>query len=130
MIWDWLRLLTDISFTRLCVTIHINHLMPSIIKNKATLSGQNMVFRREIEVLEEELQCFICHQEVDDPRVLNCQHSFCYGCLGRIQKRRRFGGMAVRCPKCKVKTKENINKLAPDARAISKKDYLDALKAR
>lgn len=36
-------------------------------------------------VLEKELKCTICNDAFQDPRVLDCLHSFCYDCLADIE---------------------------------------------
>ena len=38
-----------------------------------------------VNTLLEELKCSICLDFFDDPRTLNCQHSFCSNCLKRIR---------------------------------------------
>ncbi|CAD5114628.1 unnamed protein product, partial [Dimorphilus gyrociliatus] len=50
---------------------------------------------------ENELECCICLEiwVRKDPRVLPCQHTFCYGCLVKTVKRNR-----LTCPLCRVRT--------------------------
>jgi hypothetical protein len=48
----------------------------------------------------EELQCGICLDEYNIPRLLHCGHSFCADCLKSIQY-----GLHIKCPTCRQVTK-------------------------
>ncbi|XP_060560646.1 tripartite motif-containing protein 59-like [Ruditapes philippinarum] len=47
--------------------------------------------------LEQELECPICLERFDTPKVLPCQHTFCADCLINITQRG-----SVCCPECRV----------------------------
>ena len=56
------------------------------------------------EKLVKNLECAICLDTFEDPKMLRCQHNYCRKCLepmvikdGRIQK--------VTCPECRKETK-------------------------
>jgi len=49
--------------------------------------------------LKEELTCVICHDFLNDPKVLRCLHSFCCTCLKSL-----FGQLReLECPLCSAK---------------------------
>ena len=57
--------------------------------------------------LAKNLECAICLDTYDDPRMLKCQHSYCRKCLegivtsvGRVQK--------VKCPECREEIKVRL----------------------
>ncbi|XP_053386556.1 uncharacterized protein LOC123538869 isoform X2 [Mercenaria mercenaria] len=48
--------------------------------------------------LGEQLECPVCLDRYETPKVLPCQHTFCLQCLGRVVENRNV----VRCPECRV----------------------------
>lgn len=50
-------------------------------------------------------QCDICEEELADPRMLPCGHSFCFSCLKQLK--------VLACPQCK-KPFENLDALPPN----------------
>ncbi|XP_053405666.1 uncharacterized protein LOC123566630 isoform X2 [Mercenaria mercenaria] len=46
--------------------------------------------------VERQIECPICMDRFDTPRLLPCQHTFCEACLNRI-----MNGSTVRCPECR-----------------------------
>ncbi|CAF1491829.1 unnamed protein product [Rotaria sp. Silwood1] len=65
----------------------------------------------KIENLENLLQCTICHQRFQTPKVLECQHTFCLSCLQNIYDTEN---QTLICPICQrnIKLTENLNELA------------------
>ncbi len=53
--------------------------------------------------LAAELHCAICLDFYSNPRILPCQHSFCYTCLVQILKAPPDQAKAVLCPSCRQK---------------------------
>uniref|UniRef100_A0A1B6HXC4 E3 ubiquitin-protein ligase CHFR n=1 Tax=Homalodisca liturata TaxID=320908 RepID=A0A1B6HXC4_9HEMI len=53
--------------------------------------------KRDIEVLEEELQCSICAELFIEPTVLNCGHMFCKTCIDEWKTKKKI------CPMCRAK---------------------------
>eukprot|EP00117_Sycon_ciliatum_P049031 scpid101205/ scgid34829/ Tripartite motif-containing protein 2; E3 ubiquitin-protein ligase TRIM2 len=54
--------------------------------------------------VEEHLQCAICLDTLSDPRMLACQHTFCFACLEKLPKARGGGedaGFKLSCPSCR-----------------------------
>ncbi|CAF3707199.1 unnamed protein product [Rotaria sp. Silwood1] len=64
----------------------------------------------KIENLENLLQCTICHQRFQTPKVLECQHTFCLSCLQNIYDTEN---QTLICPICQrnIKLTENLNEL-------------------
>ncbi|ETV92756.1 hypothetical protein H310_12986 [Aphanomyces invadans] len=52
---------------------------------------------RELNVIREELRCFICHETLRDPHCLGCNHNYCKQCID-VQLRKAV----PQCPKCKI----------------------------
>eukprot|EP00756_Hemistasia_phaeocysticola_P001114 Hpha_TRINITY_DN10804_c0_g1::TRINITY_DN10804_c0_g1_i1::g.23371::m.23371 len=50
--------------------------------------------------LGDELDCAICKTALTDPRVLNCQHTFCLRCLFTIVGKSKEKRLIVKCPFC------------------------------
>ena len=51
---------------------------------------------------EDYLNCSICHERYKQPKILNCLHSFCEGCLGKYQPSQ--GLVKLACPICRQET--------------------------
>ena len=65
-----------------------------------------MAARSELRTkLEEELTCAICCGQLDDPKMLPCQHSFCKRCLERSHQSSEQQQDILLCPCCKKVTK-------------------------
>lgn len=61
---------------------------------------------KEMEHLEEEMTCSVCLSIYDDPRILQCSHSFCKKCLENLIRSSdgylwRLSGGRVKCPACR-----------------------------
>ncbi|ETV76343.1 hypothetical protein H257_09806 [Aphanomyces astaci] len=52
---------------------------------------------RELNVIREELRCFICRETLVDPHCLGCNHNYCKRCID-VQLRKAVS----QCPKCKI----------------------------
>ena len=50
--------------------------------------------------LEELIECSICTEEADDPRMLECQHVFCLSCLNKYISVKLTRGK-IQCPLCR-----------------------------
>ena len=59
-----------------------------------------------VDELEQDLECGICSEIYQDPRVLNCQHIFCVKCLTTIAGR----GFSLSCPVCRTVTLLDLEK--------------------
>lgn len=58
------------------------------------------------ERLEKNLECGICLESFQEPKVLPCQHTYCKKCLERIIFRASGGRVQkITCPECRVETK-------------------------
>jgi len=57
--------------------------------------------------LEEAVQCSICLEQLKDPRILQCRHSFCLFCLHNLY-RSKGNPNSVVCPNCKQETPVDI----------------------
>ncbi|XP_051888082.1 protein PML-like [Pristis pectinata] len=56
--------------------------------------------------LEEYFQCCLCNRSATSPKLLQCLHTFCAGCLER-----ECSGNDVRCPICEMVTKSSVSSL-------------------
>lgn len=92
--------------------------------------------------IQEELICAICLDFLQDPKILNCAHSFCYQCLVGITSSRYSRELArdeIECPSCrqvtrvpeanvtKLKTNWNLKKLVDIVSEEEKKVARDAI---
>ena len=57
-------------------------------------------FRR----LEEQLKCTICLDIYDDPKLLQCFHTYCKKCLVKLVVRDQQGDLSLTCPTCRQAT--------------------------
>ena len=48
---------------------------------------------------EEHLECSVCLEQLKDPKVLPCLHSFCHDCIVKLAKNGKSKNMA--CPECR-----------------------------
>ena len=72
----------------------------------------------------ERLKCLICFDPFDQPKVLQCGHTFCLRCLEQLS---RSQDKCVSCPECRERTKsptEGMSKLGNDFRITQTKDLL------
>ena len=65
----------------------------------ATASGMPDRQQRLLQLIE----CPICLNELQDPRLLSCQHIYCYKCLKDYHKKGNHGN-ALPCPQCREVT--------------------------
>ena len=54
--------------------------------------------------LAKHLECAICLEKFEEPKVLSCQHSYCRKCLERLMTRLGEDYM-ITCPECRKQTK-------------------------
>jgi hypothetical protein len=60
--------------------------------------------------LEEELACVVCHEQLRDPRVLPCLHTFCLACIADIKAQPREASPYL-CPTCRCPCELDAEKL-------------------
>ncbi|XP_053400127.1 E3 ubiquitin-protein ligase Midline-1-like isoform X3 [Mercenaria mercenaria] len=86
----------------------------------------------DIEEIESILNCPICMEEYNDPRILPCQHSFCEKCLSSyikdLTKAKPLKKGSFPCPICRHKTKlrNNCNDASSFERDLTKTGLLDS----
>ena len=54
-----------------------------------------------IRQLEEQLNCSICLDIYDDPKILQCFHTYCRKCLVKLVVRDQQGDLSLTCPICR-----------------------------
>ena len=59
---------------------------------------------KTLDKLVNQLSCAICLDTYTDPKILQCHHVFCQGCLGGITSQNQQGQTVVVCPKCRQVT--------------------------
>ena len=59
-----------------------------------------MAERKVINMVQEIITCSICVEVIDDPRILQCQHVYCYKCLVKYLKSKRKQD-EIECPLCR-----------------------------
>ena len=52
----------------------------------------------------EMLKCRLCQSDTVDPRVLDCQHTYCYQCLQDYSDQQHQSRRQITCPTCKQNT--------------------------
>ena len=57
-----------------------------------------------VETIGEKLECAVYLEQYKEPKVLPCLHSYCRGCLEKLEQ--RVGGKysTVKCPECQDET--------------------------
>ncbi|XP_071786901.1 E3 ubiquitin-protein ligase TRIM56-like [Asterias amurensis] len=82
-------------------------------------------------IVQKHLECGICYEQYNDPRVLDCQHSFCKTCLQNYQSTNYKDATMLICPVClkktqlhqkdvqALKTNFNITRLADQLKLVS-----------
>ncbi len=54
--------------------------------------------------VEADLNCLVCLETYTDPKLLQCHHVFCKGCLRRLVDRDQQGQLTLTCPTCRKVT--------------------------
>ena len=62
--------------------------------------------------LEEQLNCSICLDIYDDPKLLQCFHTYCRKCLVKLVVRDQQGDLSLTCPICRQATPVPANGVA------------------
>ena len=62
--------------------------------------------------VEEELNCSICLDTYNDPKLLQCLHAYCRKCLVKLVVRDQQGQLILTCPKCRHDTPVPANGVA------------------
>ena len=57
-----------------------------------------------IKRLEEQLNCCICLDIYEDPKLLQCFHTYCRKCLVKLVARDQLGDLSLTCPICRQAT--------------------------
>ena len=57
-----------------------------------------------VKELEDQLKCLICLDTYTTPKILQCNHVYCQGCLRRLVDRNRQGQLNLTCPTCRQAT--------------------------
>ena len=72
---------------------------------------------RKLQKVEDELNCRICMDTYTDPKLLQCFHVYCRGCLSRLVVRQEGlqgeqGELVLPCPECRQETSVPANGVA------------------
>ena len=60
--------------------------------------------KKALKKLEDQLTCAICLDAFKDPKLLQCFHVYCKGCLERLVVQDQQGQVSVSCPTCRRST--------------------------
>ncbi|XP_022086296.1 E3 ubiquitin-protein ligase TRIM33-like [Acanthaster planci] len=60
---------------------------------------------------ERHLKCSICFDRFNEPKLLNCIHSFCLKCLKNLREIQPMGTVKIKCPLCRRYTELERNKV-------------------
>ena len=80
--------------------------------------------------IEKEIECPVCQEQFSDsnePKVLQCQHTFCKSCLEGWLRQHREG--ALTCPNCRERTECPNNNIDSLPSNLTYKNLIDILKA-
>ncbi|XP_038077177.1 E3 ubiquitin-protein ligase TRIM71-like [Patiria miniata] len=55
-------------------------------------------------IIQGHLECSICHTRYQEPKMLDCSHSFCLRCLQELKKSQKPKDDKIRCPLCQRET--------------------------
>ena len=50
--------------------------------------------------VNEHLECAVCIEQFQEPKVLPCLHTYCKGCLEKLVKK-KGPGYVITCPECR-----------------------------
>ena len=74
--------------------------------------------------LEEQLNCSICLDIYDDPKLLQCFHTYCRKCLVKLVIRDEQGDLSLTCPICRQATPIPANGVAGLQSAFQTNEFL------
>ena len=74
--------------------------------------------------LEEQLNCSICLDIYDDPKLLQCFHTYCRKCLVKLVVRDQQGDLSLTCPICRQATLVPANGVAGLQSAFQTNEFL------
>ena len=74
--------------------------------------------------LEEQLNCSICLDIYDDPKLLQCFHTYCRKCLVKLVVRDQQGDLSLTCPICRQATPVPANGVAGLQSAFQTNEFL------
>ena len=80
--------------------------------------------REAISRLEEQLNCSICLDIYDDPKLLQCFHTYCRKCLVKLVVRDQQGDLFLTCPICRQATPVPANGVAGLQSAFLTNEFL------
>ncbi|XP_056419162.1 tripartite motif-containing protein 59 [Hyla sarda] len=80
--------------------------LPAVLLPLSDTLHQSYFCAKEMDHLEEEMTCSVCLSMYDDPRILQCSHSFCRKCLEHLMKSSdsylwRLSLGRLKCPACR-----------------------------
>ena len=69
------------------------------------MAESSAVAKHAIKKLEDQLTCAICHDDLKDPKLLQCFHVYCKDCLQRlVWAQNQQGQLSLSCPTCRQST--------------------------
>ena len=68
------------------------------------MAESSAVAKQALKKLEDQLTCAICLDDYKDPKLLQCFHVYCKGCLERLVVQDQQGQFSVNCPTCRRST--------------------------
>ena len=77
-----------------------------------------------IRQLEEQLNCSICLDIYDDPKLLQCFHTYCRKCLVKLVIRDQQGDFSLTCPICRQATPVPANGVAGLQSAFQTNEFI------
>ena len=77
-----------------------------------------------IRQLEEQLNCSICLDIYDDPKLLQCFHTYCRKCLVKLVVRDQQGDLSLTCPICRQDTPVPANGVVGLQSAFQTNEFL------
>ena len=80
------------------------------------------------EALEKHLECAICLERYDEPKVLSCMHSYCKKCLEKLVYEDKVGHH-IPCPECRKETEVRKFKALYFSLKVNKKINIVSAKA-
>ena len=77
-----------------------------------------------IRQLEEQLNCSICLDIYDDPKLFQCFHTYCRKCLVKLVVRDKQGDLSLTCPICRQATPVPANGVTGFQSAFQTNEFL------
>lgn len=78
----------------------------SVARAKVLVAEREYAFKSFMRSMQPQLECPGCKSPFEDPRVLDCSHTYCKHCIALFAKKAKTGknSSSISCPECSMQT--------------------------